>query len=97
MANRTQILIVEECQGKMKVWTVVDLDVDHPEFYHKTGLFVMNAMRDMALNCFEKGVKPCYHLMPKSVTAQELAALNGQTAKSELDQLVADVEQDNRS
>lgn len=97
MANRTQILIVQDCHGKMKSWTIVDLDPEHPEFYHRVGLFVMNALRDMALNAFEQGVKPCYHLVAKSVTEKELAALHGETAKSELDQLVTDVEQDNRS
>lgn len=91
------VIFVEECEIQMRIWTRTDAEMSVDEFHLNLGQFVANAMIKIRQECKRRGVNPCMHIVPRVLTMEQFAELDGSTSTGELARMIEDVERNNRS
>lgn len=87
---KTPHLVIHECNsGRTSVLQLGKRDLD----YKTVGQFVLKTMGGIVQHCAKTGVKPCMHLMPRSLTKDEYNKLDKIDWHIEAKELIDAVEQ----
>ena len=94
-AKRYHVLVMREINSKQASWLCTD-GMNHTEMQSAVGAWIMVSLRRFRLKCFEIGAVPDMKFTPLIMTTEAMAALELDTWRCELEEMVADVERSSK-
>lgn len=67
------------------------------DYYADLGQWVVEQVADLATECRDEGIRPCIHIQPRKIDAEQYDKLNKVDYRLDMERLITDVQRGNSS